>query len=233
MPAIRLENSRGVTLRDVRISGFDVGISAHNSEFTANRLAFDNVVRPFDISGDGYARVEGTRITNDPKLGTEVTRKTTVGWTRNGPPLPAQCPNCKAVFPSRNYDIATPRFFSRDNEESCPECKKYGAKVADGLFDLTSDAVKILEAPDITYAMVAALARIAEDVSANRITPQQAVEKLAYVDPRIGSIAKKVVGFGGSAIEFLTFAIGLAALIYTHIGTTATLEARDLAREQT
>jgi hypothetical protein len=66
---------------------------------------FNNVVTPFDMAGANSGTVEGTRVINDPKLRfDEDAIRRSVGWRLpNGPPLPVFCPNCKAIYASKNF----------------------------------------------------------------------------------------------------------------------------------
>jgi hypothetical protein len=234
MPAIKLGGGSSVTLRDVHIRGFDVGVQGDpGSSVQAEGVSFDNVRQPWDLAGEAPSQISGTRIANDPKA-VQAPNKTTIGWRRPaGPPLPAFCPRCKAIFPSRNYNIGSSKFYSRDNEETCPHCRFEHAKLSDGLFDLTAEAVSILQGPDITFATLAALAAIAQSTTENRITPEQAVARFTKADPRIGTLFNRALSLGPTAVSYLSAAVGIAALIYAHVGTLAGLESRDLAREQT
>src|SRR5580700_4480252 len=136
-------------------TNLDVGIRAKGPvDITAENNYFHNVGTPYDIAGARSADIRGTRITNDPKFTNRNTRAF-AGWTKpNGPPLPAFCPSCKSIFPSKNYNFGGRFFTVWGNEETCPECGFEHAKLSEGIFDLASEAVKVLSAPDITHAML-------------------------------------------------------------------------------
>jgi hypothetical protein len=236
MPAIEIGSNCSVRLSNVNIRGFDVGIkAASGASIEANNLRFDNVRLPFDIPGKAESSVQGTRITNDPKLKEQSRGKSYIGWSRpHGPALPALCPNCKTIFPSQNYNFGSSRFYSRDNEETCPHCHFEHAKLSDGLFDLTGEAVKALNAPDITHAMLVTIHRIADAVMTDELTHDQAIAEIEKVRPSLANYLSKAHKlFGPTGMTYLTFALGIAALLYAHIQTSAALESRDLAREQT
>jgi hypothetical protein len=149
-----------IRLRNVHISGAHTGIKSDGPiDLITENVTFDNVRQPYDISGARSADISGTRITNDPKARRpSSTKKSSLGWQKiNGPPLPAFCPSCKSIFPSRNYNLGGAYFNAWDNEETCPECGFENAKLAEGIFDLASEAVKVLSAPNITHAMLLAL----------------------------------------------------------------------------
>lgn len=223
MPAIYLGPGTRAVVRDNFISGFDVGIEgAPGASVDADNNHFDRVRQPYKLPNAGPSRVAGTRITNDPKIADGSSRQ---GWRRAGPSLPAFCPRCKSVFPSRNYEIRSPRLSVQDNEETCPNCEYEHAKVNDGIFDLTADAVRIITASDFTYATLAALLALAGAVVEERIAPEEAVARYKAISPRLGRIAKAAFGIGGAALTFISAAIAYRSLILQQ-------ESVDIAKEQ-
>lgn len=243
MPAIKLDNVRGATFRNVRISGFDVGVESVNSSFDAQGMTFDGVRQPWDVRGGDYTQVSDTKVINDPKVSQPQNKERSSGhsfsgWRRNGPPLPSQCPHCKTVFPSRNFDFGTARFLSKNNEETCPECKQEGARLADGLFDLTAEATKIISGPDLTHAMLAAISKVARDRASESISDGEFIERLNGIDGRLGEIAQKISAGGSNALAWFGIALtimstflGYLSLLEAQRATPATIEATVIARE--
>ena len=145
--AVKIVGGGPVTLRDGHISNSDIGVqSTGNAPLTAENMSFEDVRQAWDLPGPAPAEISGTRITS-PRPTARSESRTSVGWRRPmGPPLPAFCPRCKSVFPSRNYVTGSPRFHSRDNDETCPSCGFGRAKLSDGLFDLSRDVIRVLAA---------------------------------------------------------------------------------------
>lgn len=73
--------------------------------------------------------------------------------------VPAQCTKCGTIFWSRQYDFTmSKRLRLGNNWESCIASGCSGmARLADGLFDFTSEGIEVLSAPEITHEMIAAL----------------------------------------------------------------------------
>jgi hypothetical protein len=234
--------SRGkpsIHIRGGNFSDAKVGIKARGANFTASDVTFDNVGRPWDVQG-GSAQVSGTRIRNDPNISLSGKpsipgkQGSSVGWRRNGPPVPAHCEQCKSVFPSHNYDFGTSRFYSRDNEEVCPVCGNEHANVSDGLFDLTEKAVRVLLASDMTIKRLKQIQKIVQRDLGKGVSPEITADKLRDVSPGLSSIIRRVARkYGKTSAGFVTAAVTIATLYLTVIQTKATVEARDLAREQT
>jgi hypothetical protein len=125
------------------------------------------------------------------------------------------CPRCKEVFPSKNYTIGSSRFYSRDNEETCPNCGFEHAKLSDGLFDLTDKTVRILSAPDVTYAMLVAIRDIAQKVSEETITPEAAITQFQLINPKLAKLAKKALRISETALMFVAAAATIASCFLT------------------
>lgn len=240
MPVIKIGKGSNVRLSNIGIvgpaGGIDIGIQGEEgASLDAENLYFENVRKPYDMPGNTPSSVVGTRIKNQTQLHEKQLGKSFSGWTRpHGPPLPAFCPQCKAVFASRSYNFGSSRFYSRDNEETCPECDFEHAKLSDGLFDLTGEAVSALSAPEITYTMLAAIAKIANAAAIETITPSQAVAEIEQVRPAIAQYLRNALQqFGPTGFGYLSAALAMAAVVYAHVQTAVSIEGRDLAREQT
>jgi hypothetical protein len=233
MPAIKIANGATVTLKDVEIRNFDVGVQADGAaSVIADGVTFQNVRQPWDIAGSGSARIKGTRIRNDPKA-IKPTRKSSVGWTRpHGPPLPAYCPNCKSIFPSRNYNIGTPHFYSRDNEETCTSCGFERAKLSDGLFNLASKAVQVLSAPDFTIVMLVAVKAVADQILDDSLAPEAALKKLRSINPKFSRLAERAWKYGLSALTFLAAVASVSAGYLSYEQTHLSRQQLEISREQ-
>ncbi|MVT74445.1 hypothetical protein [Bradyrhizobium cajani] len=200
-------------------AGSDVHVKLENN-------SFDGVEIPFDLTGGSRVDMRGSRIKNDPKL------QSTTGWRRPvGPPLPSFCPNCKAIFPSRNYVFAGAYFNAWDNEEVCPNCRFEHARLSEGLFDLTKATVEIISAPDITHAMVECLRDAANEILRGRSTPADAIARVEAKSLHLGDLLRKALNIGLSAVAFLSGVAGIASLYYSKKSFEAAQEQVQLARE--
>ncbi|WP_162596341.1 hypothetical protein [Methylobacterium sp. 17Sr1-1] len=239
MPALSIRGSNVQIEGRIVIRNSEVGVRAVGSNISASGIEFDNVRTPWDITDAESTKIENTKIINDPVVRERrQSGAKKFGWRRAGPALPSQCPHCKSIFPSRNYQFGTLRLNVRNNKETCRECGRDGAKLADGLFDLTSDAIKILRGPDITYAMLAALRTAASDRANEIITDKEFFDRLDNIDYRLGQIAKKISDGGANALTWFGIAltiistyIGYLSLIESKKATPATIEATVIARE--
>lgn len=162
----------------------DVGIRSNGaSNLNVENVTFNNVQTPFDIKNPDSVAVSGSRITNDPK---EVANpRFWTGYLSRGSPLPALCPQCDLIFPSRNYGIQSPAFYGFDNEETCPNCKYEHAKLASGLFNISDDIAEIIEADALTYEMFARIASIVDAAASAIISEEEAEHQIAAMSPRM------------------------------------------------
>lgn len=193
----------------------------------AERVHFDRVAQPWLFPDAGPSRIAETRIKNQP----EKPPSSTKGWRRLGPPLPAFCPRCKCVFPSRSYEIRNPRFLSKDNEETCRNCGFEHAKVSDGLFELTTDVLHVIDAPDFTHAMLASLVDLASSVVNEKIDAAEAVDCYTQISPTLGQIAKSALSIGASALMYISAAAAIYGAVLQKEALTISQEQLKLQRE--
>lgn len=204
-----------IKLTNVHFSGGHTGIKSIGPvDIEAENVTFDNVQAPYDIAGAKSVSINGSRIKNDPKA---RQTKTGAGWTRpNGPPLPVLCPSCKSIFASRNYNFGGAYFNAWDNEETCAECGSEHARLSEGLFDLAGETVRVLNAPDITYAMLKAISGIAEAVAEGKIPVESAIAKYSTINPGIGRLARMAMKYGHSALFLFSAVAGILAAYWAY-----------------
>lgn len=226
MPAIKIgKGVRGVRIENVAIKGFDVGIEASGAEFSVNNADFQDVSQAFDVS-DSQAQIANTRIARAPKSKT--------GWRKiNGPPLPVFCPNCKGVFASRHYNFGGAYFNLLGNEEPCPNCGYEHAVLSEGVFNLTSEVVHVLSAPDMTYVMLQSLNAVAADVIAGRIEIGTAIERIETISPSLGEVAKKSLSISARVAGWLLGpGIAIIAAFYSVEAVKLAEAQLEIAQEQ-
>jgi hypothetical protein len=123
-------------------------------------------------------------------------------------------------------------FNAWDNEETCPECGSEHAKLSQGLFDLADETVRIISAPDITHAMLAAIRETTNDLASGRIAPDDAIKRLKKINPSIARLFRKAFSKGNSFLTVLSVIASLACLYYASYQTDLAKEQTLIAREQ-
>lgn len=207
MAGINIRGGKAV-LKDVGIRGFDIGIKTTNTDLSAQNIHFNNVRQPFDIAG-GKANVIGTRIQEDRSFRQATTNKSRVGWTPDGPALPSKCDKCGAIFPSKRYGFRSSLFYGRDNTDVCPICGNQEAKVSDGFFDLTTEAIGIVEAISNDSQMLASLNKASISIISGKIAVSTGFEAMQAISPRIKELAEKVGSYGFSASWFMAIFLSI------------------------
>jgi hypothetical protein len=181
--------------------------------YTEN-VHFSNILTPFDFNDVRLGHTTGTRIYNDPKLRFDRDSiRTSRGWRRpKGPPLPIYCQTCEAISASKNFVFGGPYFTCWDNEEICPNCLTFGARLSQGLFDLVGEVAEALTAPEVTYTMLAAIADISRGVVSGSIPSEQIADEIESIYPRLGKAIRK-------AGQIVVTAAGLGAAAATIAGS--------------
>ncbi|MCM2398729.1 hypothetical protein NBH19_21860 [Rhizobium sp. S95] len=209
--AFDINNADDITFKNVTVEGADIGIRARNTRnLKLDNFGFEGDGRAFDIQAES-AEIKGTRIKSTPsKAGSFV------GWVKpNGPPLPAQCPHCKSIFPSRHYNVEIPRFLVKNNLETCPVCGHHEATLAEGLFDLVGEFVKALEADGATIAMLKALGAPTESFLRGETSVSETIHQIEKISPAAAKVLSKpnVVVIGAS-VALLFTAMGSLNIIH-------------------
>jgi hypothetical protein len=143
--------------------------------------------------------------------------------------LPAFCPTCKTVFPSGFVvQQATNTSFS-GNRATCPVCHNPDAKVIDGTFDIASDVIKIISAPEFTVEILKAFAAIAKSLSEGKIPEQQAISEANNLSPKLGQLLR------GAANKLTDVALiaTLTAVLVAHYDSTTAESSADKRTEMT
>jgi hypothetical protein len=226
---------RPAKMNNVTIRNATVGIEVSGrATLELNNVHFENVETPISIGDLASVSARGTRIANDPK-GRKSGNQ--VGWRKlEGPPLPSFCPNCKTIFPSRNYIFAGAYFNSWDNEDVCVECGFGHAKLIEGIFSIAAEAIAIISAPDFSHVLLQSLERIAVDALAPKADPSKILKRIGEVHPKLQALANRAKQYGVSAVTFLAAVAGIASTIFAYQQVQLQLEANkssDVALERT
>jgi hypothetical protein len=78
-----------------------------------------------------------------------------------------------------------------DNKVNCPVCGFEEAKVANGVFNITNDAIEVISAPDITVEMLKAFAGVAQRVSEGAISAKEAITEAEAIAPKLGALLRR------------------------------------------
>lgn len=180
------------TIHNLQVVGGKVGVSVRGSaSVNIQRASFDNVETPYDIDTTGEVRIQNTSITNDPKQrrSEAVRGRSFVGYEPSfGAPLPAMCPRCQSIFPSKNYKIRSPAFYGYNNAETCPSCGCEDAKVANGLFDLAKETARIIQAEAWSHEMLASLVAAADKFLEGIASYEETALSFSQISPALGTI---------------------------------------------
>lgn len=128
--------------------------------------------------------------------------------------VPAKCtnPTCGLTFVSRAISVSMSIGIQiSGNTVSCPRCGGR-ARVVDGVFnELGRGRLEIVSAPAETRAIFEQLYGVAKRASNGEITPQQAIEEVAKLEPRAVPIFERALHLGLTAfmalITFLMYQI--------------------------
>ena len=122
-------------------------------------------------------------------------------------------------------------FHCWNNEETCPECGVFGARLSEGLFNLAGEVAVALNAPDLTHAMLKSIAATAGELRAGSITPEDAAVKIQKVDPRFEGIFRKAIKIGLSAVAFVATIAGIYSTYLAQVTLTQSEEETTWLRE--
>lgn len=205
---VGIEMDSGSRLTNVGVEGAAIGAYARDiSDVSITDFKYRGGGRAFDITGE-RASITGSRIQTVP----DVSSRTRVGYTKpNGPPLPALCPRCKSIFPSRHYNVAVPRFLVKNNVETCPVCRDPNATLAEGLFDLVGEFARVIEAEHATISMLHAMGAIASEVVNGSSDIEEAIRKIELISPKAADVLRRPLAQKAMAALFFLF-LSLASL---------------------
>ncbi len=98
----------------------------------------------------------------------------------------ASCSHCGAIFQSRAFRIqGAINLTLSGNKETCPNCGKL-ADIADGVFDITAQAIRIVSAPDLTREKYARFLALLRQSQKRGVPPDQLEQEASAIDERFG-----------------------------------------------
>jgi hypothetical protein len=120
------------------------------------------------------------------------------------PHPPAYCPNCKSIFPARAIEISGGAQIGISNIlTNCPVCGFENARVSEGVFKATNDAIELITGPSTSRAMLESLREIAQKVQSKKITQEQALAEAKTISPTAVTLLEKFFTFGIPALALL------------------------------
>ncbi|RVG50576.1 hypothetical protein [Sinorhizobium meliloti] len=187
---VAIEMESGSSLTSVEVENAAIGAYARDvTDVSITSFKYRGGGRAFDITGE-RASITGSRI----QTVSDGSGRSSIGYTKpNGPPLPAQCPDCKSIFPSKHYNVAIPRFLVKNNLETCPVCGGNDATLAEGLFELVGAFTKAIEADKLSHDLLRSIGAIAESVTSQStsIDIEEAINKIAVISPAAAAVLKR------------------------------------------
>lgn len=115
--------------------------------------------------------------------------------------LPAYCPRCHSIFPFHGIALAPGVSIGLEsNTTNCPVCGFGAARVADGIYRSTEDAIEVLSGPDSTRAMAEALKLVVERLKAGEISKEQALREAETISPRYAALVDRFSRHGFAAL---------------------------------
>jgi len=118
--------------------------------------------------------------------------------------LPAYCPKCHSIFPFRLIEIAEGSGVSLTNiGTNCPVCGFEGARVSDGIYRTTKNAIELLSGPDSTRIMLEALKALTERLAAGEITKDEALREATELSPKYAELINLFTTLGIPTLALL------------------------------
>lgn len=214
----------GLTIRGAR-----VGIQSDGPiDFIGQNVSMENVDRPYDLAAGSHVDLKNSRVRYSDALSSKDqarggSYRAASSERRPHMPLPLYCQSCKSVSASQKHTFEKCYFNSFGVMETCPRCGA-DAELAEGVFDLTGDALQIISAPDFTHVMHAALQAIIADVERGAIKPEEAIAKAGLISPALAATLKKGAVMGAAVLTLLIAAMSCHYTRVQAINSTAQTE---------
>jgi hypothetical protein len=128
----------------------------------------------------------------------------------------AYCPRCQSIFPFHGIELGGGTVSITNYVTTCPVCGFGGARVNDGVYWATKNAIEVLSEPDTTKIMMEALKALLERFASGEITKDTALEDAAELSPKYAILLDTFANLGVPYIGLL-IAIIAAFLQYEGI----------------
>lgn len=111
------------------------------------------------------------------------------------PEIPAQCPQCGCIFASGIEATNSRGLVLSDNKSRCPRCGTM-SPVAEGVFDATTETIRVIAGSRFTREMIDAFQGVVRDAAAGTVSQDEAIRRAEKIDPKLGRLLKQAFGFG-------------------------------------
>jgi hypothetical protein len=120
------------------------------------------------------------------------------------PHPPAHCPDCKSIFPARAISISNASSIGLSNIiTDCPVCGSGNARVSDGVYSATHEAIELISGPASSREHLEALRALAQLYSAGKITREDATQKAGELPPEYAKLFNLFTALGMPALALL------------------------------
>jgi hypothetical protein len=181
---VYIEGGKDIHFHGTRFHNVDVPVLAKNS----SNITLTGTSATFD---QDYQRPSG-----EPK---PSGGRRSSGWTpaiEPRPSLPVFCPKCNTIFPTRSQFASVTDLNVWENTEQCPNCDYPEARMSEGIFNVTRDAIEIIFAPDTTREMLEAFTLIAKRAVTGEYSKQTAVKEAERLSPKLAKLLKRGFKYG-------------------------------------
>ncbi len=200
-----------VKLKNMRIQGFNTGISMKGGDLDAENVTFDDVQTPYDLQNMNSVSIQDGHIQNDPKVQPRRAFRQSSsfsGWLPSDKPaIPVYCDRCKSIFPSQNYKLEGLWFNLWNNREECIVCQHPNAKLAEGVFKLIGEAIEIIAASDFTVATLSKLREQSTQLVQQKISSQDYQINIGKILPKLGAALQRAEPLFSVVIGILILAL--------------------------
>lgn len=130
---------------------------------------------------------------------------------------PIFCMRCGAVFASRMMDIRGANFDFQNAlwTEPCIRCG-FPAQLPEGFYAVIGDAIVIAESPEARSEALRLLGTIAKQAALGEITPEVAAARATEIDPKAGSLIRRLISSAKETVHVLAALAGIAAVFLTY-----------------
>ena len=130
--------------------------------------------------------------------------------------LPAYCPKCHSIFAFRGVKFNEGATLEINNiGTNCPVCGYTNARVNDGVYRATKDAIGVLSGSNSTKVMMEALKAVAERLAAGKITRDEAIQEADKLSPKYATLIDIFSQLGLPGLTLLATVIAIYISIAT------------------
>lgn len=135
--------------------------------------------------------------------------------------VPMICKNCGRVSLSAFFIGYPTQIAVLDgNLQNCPHCDA-NAEIASGVFSFTADAVKVLQAPEITIEMLRRFGVLVVETYAGRSTLEELQTAAAAIDPKLAAVVATARSTNYVTAALLILLVGISQCVNINVSLDA------------